>query len=1024
MRHLRKYVDIYSLDCPWETATTNRYTIDTHEAATFARRSIKKGELVKYLSGIQAPITKEEEKDLDLTRRDFSIVMSSRKKTPSLFLGPARFANHDCDANARLTTRGFNGMTVVAARDIKRGEEITVTYGNDYFGIDNCECLCGTCERLQRNGWDPEGPDHARAEAEGREDEAESSHSDSSWAFHTDRRVAAGSAASSQNVTPEPQDSPNKKRKFADVVDGTDSIENSPKHPRLQKLKKRPTSRLSQVFSAESNNTSTQMSDVEESSISPPSDSLRLAGSLQSSCQSTAATSVADSAYNVDEPKTAPITLGEDTVLEMPVEALKELANNPDETVTVPIDVVEHIESIEQVEDSEQSNDQAAGKGSSSELSDLEDGLVLDDRRRKIIKKKEYGQPRQTRHALAQITKKEGKAIIALNLDRASSDRSKSVDPNARRPGDYTLTSRLLVKPHSRWVKCRVCSGNFVQEDAYQTRFACPRCERHLKLYGYQWPKTDKEGKHDTEERILDHRTIHRFVDNEEEKQIRKGRRSGLQVLIAEAIEETERDSSDAEDSAVEASTPKKKGRKKQEVEEESDIEEQQVVIVEPDEQVMRKRGRPRKEVEQSVPTSVEPKSEAEAESESEPEPVIATRTVKKQKEMPKVPDAPQGEAWHDKHGRFGGRWLYVPEMPKALYDDDRPPSPPTGKRRAAQAAAEKLPELSGRRKSMPARLPSVQPVPRSVNRRTAALVGSTPANEPSKKTKMKKPAVSDLSLHVTRQKPDKLKTKVEESEEESEEDQSIEESRPKRKYVKSGFYTKEAMSNRKRESSKVFDLPEESSADEEEELSPSRSPSPQIITVKRKYTKSGKFTKEALAQRREEAPPPEKPKRQYNRSGMYTKEAMAQREEDASPPSTLKRKYNKSGKFTKEAIAQRREEALPPPAVTNKQQDSRRVVHTEDSMAPQEEDVSPPTSLKRKYNRTGMYTKEAMAQRKLEKRLVQALAAAFPQQEEPAVEEESDEQRDSEQEVHIVARSPVKAGKLKRPSYRRVTLG
>jgi len=105
-RHMRKYINIWLPGCPFEVSTTNRYTIVTQEAAATARRLIKKGDAVRYLCGNLVSMTPEEEKDLDLTRRDFSIVMSSRKKTPSLFLGPARFANHDCDANARLVTRG------------------------------------------------------------------------------------------------------------------------------------------------------------------------------------------------------------------------------------------------------------------------------------------------------------------------------------------------------------------------------------------------------------------------------------------------------------------------------------------------------------------------------------------------------------------------------------------------------------------------------------------------------------------------------------------------------------------------------------------------------------------------------------------------------------------------------------------------------------------------------------------------------------------------------------------------------
>lgn len=128
-RHLRKYINIYLPDCPFEVSTTNRYTIVTQEAAVTARRYIKKGEVVKYLCGIQVIMTDEEEELIKSSRRDFSIVVSSRNKTASLFLGPARFANHDCGASARLMTTGAAGMEIIAVRDIEVGEEITVSYG-------------------------------------------------------------------------------------------------------------------------------------------------------------------------------------------------------------------------------------------------------------------------------------------------------------------------------------------------------------------------------------------------------------------------------------------------------------------------------------------------------------------------------------------------------------------------------------------------------------------------------------------------------------------------------------------------------------------------------------------------------------------------------------------------------------------------------------------------------------------------------------------------------------------------------
>jgi len=92
-----------------------------------------------------------------------------------------------------------------------------------------------------------------------------------------------------------------------------------------------------------------------------------------------------------------------------------------------------------------------------------------------------------------------------------------------------------------------------------------------------------------------------------------------------------------------------------------------------------------------------------------------------------------------------------------------------------------------------------------------------------------------------------------------------------------------------------------------------------------------------------------------------------------------------------------------------------------------QEEGPSPPTTLKRKYNKTGMYTKEAMAQRRAEKmaeRKQTATAMKYQEPEEPEVPEEAGESAgDSEQEVHIVVRSPVKPGKLKRPTHRRTTM-
>jgi hypothetical protein len=155
-RHMRRYLSLYLPDCAFEILGTNRYTITTHEAMVFSRKLIRKGEDIKYLCGIRVTLTDEEEDDLKERGLDFSIVKTTRNNATSFLPGPVRFPNHDCKANAQLVTTGSTGMKVVATSDIEIGKEITVTYAKGYFGENNCECLCKTCEDHCRNGWMPE----------------------------------------------------------------------------------------------------------------------------------------------------------------------------------------------------------------------------------------------------------------------------------------------------------------------------------------------------------------------------------------------------------------------------------------------------------------------------------------------------------------------------------------------------------------------------------------------------------------------------------------------------------------------------------------------------------------------------------------------------------------------------------------------------------------------------------------------------------------------------------------------------
>jgi histone-lysine N-methyltransferase SUV420H len=523
-RHLRKYIQMYHPDCPFEVTTTNRYIITQHEAAICARKFIKAGQEIKYLAGTLVAMTKEEEMDLGLTRKDFSVVMSSRRKTPSFFLGPARFANHDCDANGCLVTRGTEGMSVMATRDIHEGEEITVSYGEDYFGIDNCECLCMTCEHSVRNGWSPQ----VESDENGKEtspvplDEASLVNGDS------------GSKKRCRDSDPDTEDlssvcsTPNKRAKF---------------HRQTSKLREEICmSDLTTASTAtpESYNPPTPESDL-DTSVLPAS----VAGDRQASklrqevivteevqsppetlVPSTRETNHSQSKTDIAVIDTDAVTLIDPTTITNPAAdgpADYHSPSSTDEsrqssTSSLPTSVDDNGVKVK-TEESVESNRLDPSQGTTvvgghvdiavtgqseepisfnpSTLLDLSESFELDDTLQTATEKKR--KPRRKRNW----------AIVASVETEV---------PITRTPGDYTKTSRLLAQKYDRWVDCQTCESWFVQSNSYQTRRECPRCERHSKIYGFQWPKTEKGTDH--EERVMDHRTIHRFLSPDSEARV------------------------------------------------------------------------------------------------------------------------------------------------------------------------------------------------------------------------------------------------------------------------------------------------------------------------------------------------------------------------------------------------------------------------------------------------------------------------------------------------------------------------
>lgn len=496
-RHLRKYVQMYHPDCPFEVTTTNRYIITQHEAAICARKFIKSGQEIKYLSGTLVSMTKEEELDLGLTRKDFSVVMSSRRKTPSFFLGPARFANHDCDANGRLVTRGNEGMSVMATRNIYEGEEITVSYGEDYFGIDNCECLCLTCERGARNGWAPQ------------------SHSDS------EMNSKESTPVSMDEETPE---MPSKKRRRDSELD----VEDPPaicSSPRKKAKFQRQTSKLREEISLteltttpDSDLPSTPGSDFGSTVVATPIESDRKSKLRQEIIFDTIPDSLSTvlasekSSFPVITDQVAPIESIETTIA----------------TTTSPIDCG--------------SPESATGESHRSSTSSvptsvIETGLKAQaeilETDEYLSKSVELDEATENGAEKPKIRRNRRKWKIIASIEEKM--------PLVRVPGDYTKTSRLLAQKYDRWVDCQTCDVWFVQSNSYQTRRECPRCERHSKLYGFQWPKTEKGN--DGEDRVMDHRTIHRFLSPDSEARVSRRDRGvsfGITPELSDSHTETE----------------------------------------------------------------------------------------------------------------------------------------------------------------------------------------------------------------------------------------------------------------------------------------------------------------------------------------------------------------------------------------------------------------------------------------------------------------------------------------------------
>ncbi|KAH6693509.1 histone-lysine N-methyltransferase SET9 [Plectosphaerella plurivora] len=570
--HLRRYLSIYHPDCPFEVNTTNRYTIVSHEAAVTARRFIKRNETIKHLSGVQVVITPEEEKEMTARKKDFSIVVSARKKCASLFMGPARFANHDCNANAKLVTTGKAGIEIIAIRNIDVGEEITVTYADNYFGVNNSECLCCTCEKNQANGWaNPECQVSVKTSIEGAAEEG--------YLLRKRRGVDSTDRSSrTPSVAPTIRPRVSKARlgksacnSMANDSLAQDSVANDATNtgspmppPSSTKKRSYSSSIITPPFTP-----AKKLKLAADEAIPIHLDAQSTRGSSVQSQRSDSLASGNGSTTDITEPeKESPCpevqtpkplkvepglpTLKLEEGDERPATILAQtslFSQNSQQievaSLVAPAPVIAATRPVSAMSISAICNPPTPP--SSQPLPSTEDALMatvetaepITDPAPLIVKveaatAEEEEQPKKKRKYMRRTFIKE-------------------TTPPAkhRQPGDYTLTPLLLSEPLMAWIRCINCDTAFVQHNAYYTKSSCPRCERHSKLYGYIWPKTQKQGPRDKEERILDHRTVHRFVHRQDEAIIRgRGKKRAVSDVDTPAT-------------ATEAATPERPMRKK-----------------------------------------------------------------------------------------------------------------------------------------------------------------------------------------------------------------------------------------------------------------------------------------------------------------------------------------------------------------------------------------------------------------------------------------------------------------------------